>query len=156
MESIFRSSQLVALTLIIGAFIMWLADRFATQNKNNSITKSFVVGLFQSLALIPGMSRSGMTISGGLFVGLKREDAIRFSFLLAIPILLGTGIKKLIDLIQANLINDLGVSVLVGSISAFVFGLLAIHFLITYLKKHNFNVFIVYRIILALIILLTI
>ena len=154
METVFRSSELVASTLVIGALIMFFADRYnnkKTINKNQlSIKKSFLIGLFQSLALIPGMSRSGMTISGGLFNGLSREEATRFSFLLAFPILFGSGIKKLLDLYNENMLVDFGTPLIFGSISAFLVGILAIHFLIKFLKTHTMKIFIIYRILLAL------
>ena len=157
METVFRSSELVASTLVIGALIMFFADRYnnkKTINKNQlSIKKSFLIGLFQSLALIPGMSRSGMTISGGLFNGLSREEATRFSFLLAFPILFGSGIKKLLDLYNENMLVDFGTPLIFGSISAFLVGILAIHFLIKFLKTHTMKIFIIYRILLAILIL---
>ncbi len=155
METIFRSAKLVALTLIIGSIVMHYADKKSKQDSNLDSKKSFLIGLFQSLALVPGMSRSGMTISGGLFLGLKRENAARFSFILAIPILIGTGMKKLLDLLQANVVySDFGMLLVVASVTAFVSGLLSIHFLISYLKNNDFNKFVVYRIILAICILI--
>jgi undecaprenyl-diphosphatase len=95
-----------------------------------------------------------MTISGGFIAGLKREEAIRFSFLLAFPILLGSGLKKLIDLINEGLFNTIGLEIIVGSIASFVVGLLAIHFLIRFLKNHTMVVFVWYRIFLAVLILI--
>lgn len=158
METIFRSSYLVAITLILGSLIMFFADKLSKQNGEIGILKSLGIGFFQALALIPGMSRSGMTISGGLFLGLKREESVRFSFIIAIPILLGTGLKKFLDLIQSEQLfsGDMGISIIVGSIVAFSSGLFAIHFLINFLKKNDFKKFIIYRILLAIIILLTI
>jgi undecaprenyl-diphosphatase len=154
METVFRSSLLVSFTLILGSIIMFAADKFAKQNKDINLKNAFVIGLFQCLALIPGMSRSGMTISGGLLMGLNREKAARLSFLIAIPILLGSGLKKMFDLIASNqLFGSLGFEILIGSIFAFLSGLLAIHFLITYLKKHDFKIFIFYRLALAIVIL---
>ncbi len=152
MDTIFRNSLLVAGTLVFGAFIMYLADKFSNENKKLTIKNSIVIGFFQSLALIPGMSRSGMTISGGLLMGLSREMAIRFGFLLALPVLLGSGFKKIIDLGERGLLNSIGFEILIGSISAFIFGLLAINFLVNYLINNSFSIFIYYRLILALII----
>lgn len=154
MDTIFRSSLLVALTLVLGSAIMFLADRFS-KNKFDEITvkKSIIIGFFQSLALIPGMSRSGMTISGGLLTGINREEAIRFSFLLAVPVLLGSGLKKMVDLGTSDILSAIGPNLLIGSIVSFFVGLFAIKFLISYLKSHNFNIFIYYRLILAALIL---
>jgi undecaprenyl-diphosphatase len=113
-----------------------------------------LIGLFQSLALIPGMSRSGMTIAGGLFSNLGREQATRFSFLLATPVLLGSGIKKFLDLQSDGILNSVGIELLWGTVAAFIVGLLAIHFLIKYLKNHTLKVFVWYRVVLAILILL--
>lgn len=157
METIFRNSLLVALTALLGAVVMYFADKFNQKilsKQNLNYKKSFIIGLFQSLALIPGMSRSGMTISGGLFMNLKRETAVRFSFLMAIPILLGSGAKKFLDLYQTNALNDLSFSLFVGVVTAFVSGLWAINFLIKYLKNNSFKNFIIYRIVLAAVIVL--
>jgi len=149
MDTIFRNSLLVAGTLVLGAGVMYLADRFSRQDREITIKNSLMIGLFQSLALVPGMSRSGMTISGGLFLGLKREVAIRFSFLLAIPVLLGSGLKKMMDLGSSGLLESVGGELIVGSVVAFVVGLIVIRFLITYLKNNSFKLFIYYRLILA-------
>jgi undecaprenyl-diphosphatase len=150
MESIFRSTTVVALTLILGAIIMLVAEKFIKTGDLN-IKNSFAIGLFQSLALIPGMSRSGMTISGGYFMGIKKDLAIKFSFLLSIPIIAGSGLYKLLEIIgDTELFVSIWQQLLVGSISAFIFGILSIDFLIKFLKNHTFKGFVIYRIILAL------
>jgi undecaprenyl-diphosphatase len=118
-----------------------------------STTKGFSIGLFQCLALIPGFSRSGSTISGGLFVGLNRESATRFSFLLSLPIIFGSGLKKMLDLYQGGALAQVESSLFIASLFAFISGLLAIHYLLKFIKKHSLNYFGVYRIILAVIIL---
>jgi len=158
MDTIFRNGQLVAYTLLIGALIMMYADKVVQKRKQKSeyvpktltIGKSIAIGLFQSLALVPGMSRSGMTISGGYFLGLSKETAIRFSFLLSIPIIVASGLLKLIDIIQNPTLVSGGFVVLgAGALSAFVFGWLAIDFLLKFLKTNSFKIFIIYRVILA-------
>lgn len=154
METIFRNVHLVALTLLLGSLMMFAAEKYAKQNSALTVGKGLVTGLFQVLALVPGVSRSGATISGGLFSGLKREDAARFSFILSFPIILGSGLKKLLDLYKAHELVTLGASLWVGSIVAFVVGLAAIHFLITYLKKNTLNLFVAYRILLVLAIII--
>jgi len=108
----------------------------------------FKVGLFQTLALIPGFSRSGATIAGGMLLGLNRNDATRFSFLLALPIILGSGSKKLLEMISSSA-EVAWVPLGVGAFTAFVVGLLAIHFMITFVRKHTLWPFIWYRITLA-------
>jgi undecaprenyl-diphosphatase len=156
MDTLFRSSFLVAMTLIFGGLIMFFAEKFAKKiidKKDLSVKRGIGIGFFQSLALIPGFSRSGMTISGGLFLGLKREDATRFSFVLAFPILLGAGLKKLLDLGSVGILESVGTELLVGSAVSFLVGLLAIHFLVTFLKKHTLNAFVIYRFVLAVVVL---
>jgi undecaprenyl-diphosphatase len=154
METTFRSTLIVAGALIVGSLIMFYSEKFIKVVGNLNVPKSLIVGLFQSLALIPGMSRAGMTISGGYFMGLSKEFAIKFSFLLSVPIIIGSGAIKLRELVMnAELINQIGLQLIFGSISAFVFGLLAIDFLIKFLKKNTFKWFIVYRIALALLLI---
>jgi len=161
METIFRSTSLVALTLVIGALIMLVADKVLQKRiKNNSqgmnsISKTIGVGLFQCLALVPGMSRSGMTISGGYILGLTKENAIRFSFLLSIPIIVGSGLVKLLDIIKdPSLVQGDMTTLIVGALSAFIFGWIAIGFLLKFLKTNSFKAFVVYRIILAILLLI--
>jgi undecaprenyl-diphosphatase len=119
-----------------------------------SFKKGFFVGLFQCLALIPGFSRSGSTISGGLFMGLDRETATRFSFLLSLPIIFGSGLKKIFDLYQTGALAQVESSLFIASLFAFISGLLAIHYLLKFIKNHSLNYFGVYRIILAIVILI--
>src|SRR3989344_159372 len=98
METTFRNPMLVALTLIIGSIVLFIAERVGKGDKGIHGRKGLGIGLFKVLALVPGFSRSGATISGGLFLGLSKVEATRFSFLLSIPILLGSGLKKLTEL----------------------------------------------------------
>ena len=146
METIFRNVDLVALALILGSILFWFAQKISKQDKILSLGRGVVIGFFQCLALVPGISRSGATISGGLITGLTKEETIRLSFLLSVPILLGTGLKKLFEVRQDLLTTDLGLSLFLGSITAFMVGLLSINFLIKYLKNHSLNLFIWYRI----------
>jgi len=154
METVFRNISLVALTLIIGSVIMYLADialRKKEEAKDITVYKSILVGIFQALALVPGMSRSGMSIAGGYFLGLSKEMAVRFSFLLSVPIIVGSGLIKLHDIVQnPSLVNGQISILLVGALSAFIFGWIAIDFLLKFLKTNSFKVFIVYRILLAI------
>lgn len=143
METVFRNVLLVAIMLAVGSFIMLLSEYFSTKDKTLTLKNGFIIGLFQCLALIPGMSRSGMTISGGLFTGLSREEATRFSFLLSFPIILGSGLKKAFD------IQSFDLSFGLAFLTAFIVGLAAIHFLIKFLKNHSLRAFAWYRILLA-------
>ncbi len=154
METAFRSPHLVAYTLIAGSLVM-LGAEYLSRAKERVITwkEGLVIGLFQCLALVPGMSRSGMTISGGMFLGLSRAEAARFGFLLAIPILAGSGLKKLLDLAQDGALATMGTPLAVGFVVAFVSGLLAIHVLLAIVRRTPLTVFVVYRVLVAILIL---
>ena len=151
METLFRNPLLVAGTLVGGSILFMYAEWVYTrseQNNDMNVGKGLKIGFFQSLALIPGMSRSGSAIAGGMLLGLTRHEATRFSFLLAIPVILGAGIKKLLELMgSSDPIPWLSVGI--GSFVAFVVGLLAIHFMLSFVKRHTLWPFIWYRIILA-------
>jgi undecaprenyl-diphosphatase len=157
METVFRNAVLVAWTLIIGALIFlfaeWVGKRYQEQEEIPTFAKAIGIGFFQALALIPGMSRSGMTISGGLFLGLSREAAARFGFMLSLPIILGSGGKKFLELWGTGAFDSGAVAIIWGSVAAFVSGLLAIHFLLKFVKNHSLTVFAIYRIILAALVL---
>lgn len=154
MDTIFRNINLVAYALIAGSILMYFADRFAKQDKELSVNNGWKIGLFQVLALVPGMSRAGSTISGGLLLGLSREAAARFTFLLSFPIILGAGSKKALDLNNAGVFMDSGMAILISAISAFVIGMLSIHYLLKFLKTHTLKVFFIYRLVLAVLILI--
>ncbi len=146
----------IATMLIVMGIFLFIADRVGSQRKDMrhlGITDSIVVGLSQCLALIPGASRSGSTIMGGLFAGEKRETAARFSFLLSIPAIAASG---LLELREASRIipPDSYLPLLLATVLAGIVGYLCIWFLIAYLKKHNTNLFVIYRIILGTLILI--
>lgn len=151
MDSVFRNGLLVAAVLVLGSLLFiyaeWVYYKSVPQNVM-TVKKGFQIGLFQCLALVPGMSRSGASISGGMLLGLSRSEAARFSFLLAIPILMGSGSKKLIDLIQSKEQIE-WMSLVIGSSVSFIVGLLAIHFLLTFIRRHSLWPFIWYRLLLA-------
>ena len=107
-----------------------------------------LIGLFQALAIIPGVSRSGITITIALLLGLRRTSAAKFSFLLSTPIILGAGIKEFPNLLN----NGLNTSILIGVLVSAVSGYLAIKYMLKYLENRSYNIFVGYRIILALII----
>lgn len=160
MDTVFRGTHVVAAALILGSVLFYFAEKVAKKNsltpslnENISIRKGLYIGLFQCLALLPGFSRSGSTISGGLFNGLKREDAARFSFLLSIPIILGSGLKKVFEIYSTPDFATTEQSLIIASLFAFFTGILAIHFLLKFLKNHSLNWFGVYRVILAVVIL---
>jgi undecaprenyl-diphosphatase len=151
MGGLFRNPVLVACVLIAGSLFFMYAE-YVYQNSFHTgevdVRTGFKIGLFQTLALIPGFSRSGATIAGGMILGLSRSDAARFSFLLALPVILGGGAKKVLELISSD-VSVAWTPVLFGATTAFIVGLLSIHFMITFVRKHTLWPFIWYRIILA-------
>lgn len=147
-----RSVEVVAWALIIGSAVFALAEYFGRKNTLQEVLPhtGLRVGFFQAMALLPGMSRSGMAISGGLLFGLTREEAARFAFLLSFPIILGAGGLSLFQLSTNGILAELGLSILAAAFAAFTSGLLAIHYLLKYLRNHTLGIFIVYRLILAI------
>ncbi|MBI2618173.1 undecaprenyl-diphosphate phosphatase [Candidatus Kaiserbacteria bacterium] len=152
MQTSFRSAELVAWMLLFGAALFWVAERLSTGHRELNVRRGFWIGMFQTLALIPGMSRSGSSIAGGLLLGLSRVEATRFGFILGFPIIFGSGMKKLLELGSSGALIELGVPLFIGAFTALVTGFFAIHFMVLYLKNHTLNVFVVYRVILALLI----
>ncbi len=161
-ETAFRSSALVATALIFIGIIMLIAEGYAKRIKNkimlNGVTtqQSLAIGFSQALAVIPGVSRSGATITTGLFTGMDRVAATRFSFLLGIPIMFGAIMDTLLTKSALGNINDQKTIFIVGIVTAFVSGLFAIGFLLKYLARHTLSVFAYYRILLGLFILIII
>lgn len=159
-ESSFRSSGLVAFNLIwVACFMLlaeWYARRYERKRLLSSLTKTdaAVIGLAQAAAIVPGISRSGSTITTGLFLGLDRVAATRFSFLLGIPITAGAILKVLSQGDTATYISNEPYVFLVGIITALLSGLVAIQFLLRYLAKHSLALFAYYRIGLASVVLL--
>lgn len=158
MATVFRTPEIVAGALILGSFLMLAAEHLPKTSADRELTfgRGFSIGLFQALALVPGMSRSGSTISGGLLAGFDRQTATSFSFLLGLPILLGAGGKKFLDLISSGALSTLGLPLFVASVVAFFSGLLAMHVLIRFVRDHRLDWFAGYRIILAVVVLLLI
>jgi undecaprenyl-diphosphatase len=150
METVFRNPLYVACALVAGSGLFAYAEYvFAIREREPlSVWSGTKVGFFQVLALVPGVSRSGATISGGLLLGLTRMEAIRFSFLLSIPILLGSGLKKFIEIVHAH--DGVSLAALgAGSFVSFTVGLISIHFLLVFLRTNSLWPFIWYRLALA-------
>ncbi len=152
-----RSAGIVAITLLIGAAIMWLADRRGPQDRpldRLTFRAAGGIGLAQALALVPGISRSGISISAGMFAGLTRESAARFSFLIATPVTAAAGVYEAYSLIRGDSPGTVEIAPLVvGMVAALVSGLIAIHVLLRFLRTNRLTVFIVYRIVLAAILI---
>ena len=148
-----KNLLLIGSMLIIVAFFMALAEKKAIHQKTLTDIKlkdALLIGFAQSLALIPGTSRSGATITAGLFLGLDREAAARFSFLLSIPAILGSGLLQMVKVIPL-LSTDNAVSLATATIVSGISGYAAIAFLLTYLRTRSTGAFIIYRIILGII-----
>lgn len=149
-ENSFRDVKSVVAFSILGTVIMFIAEKFSIYSINVlNLKKSFLIGLFQSLALFPGVSRSGATISAGMLFGLTREEAARFSFLLSVPIVLAASLFKILSTGEELIMQPLVIT-LAGLVTSFVGGLLVIKFLMKFLKTNSLYIFIGYRIILAL------
>lgn len=152
-ETIFRSPLIIMSMLAIFAIILWSADYLGKKQKSIEhidIKTSIIIGLAQVFALIPGVSRSGITITAGLFKGFSREAAARFSFLLATPIVIAAGVLKLSKLHVSNLTISFWMAIIFSAISGFI----GIHFLLNFVKKSSFKIFVFYRIALAIVILI--
>lgn len=147
-EGPFRSLGVIAATLIAGGIIFLLVERWASVRKKAeqaTLTDAFVIGLAQSMALVPGVSRSGATIVAGMLLGLSRVEAARFTFLLSIPIILLAGGKKLLDVVSGEAGEVHLNLVLIGTAAAAVVGYLTIKYLLRFLASHRLDVFAYYR-----------
>lgn len=153
--SITKNLYLIAGSLIVFAIILAIAEKVADHKrdmKDLRLAESLLIGIAQAFALIPGASRSGTTITGGLFMGLNRSDAARYSFLLSIPAVLTSGLFELyrgFDFLQASTVINL----IAATIAAAVSGYFAIDFLLKFLKRHSTIIFVYYRIALGLLII---
>ncbi len=158
-ESTVREPAIVAVMLVIGGAILWLADRWGWKRRpidSLSFPGAFGIGCSQALALVPGISRSGITISAGLFLGLTREAATRFSFLMSMPVIAGAGIFEARKLLQhdPNAPSPELNLIVIGFIAALVAGLVAIKFLLEFVRRQSMSLFVIYRIILAIVVFL--
>lgn len=153
-ETTFRAPWILALTLIIFAILLFIADRKAKQNikDNLSLKIMLLVGCAQALALVPGVSRSGITITAALFLGLSRSLSAKISFLLSMPIIAGAAVLK----ISHISLSQIDTALIAGFLSALIGGFLVIKFLMKYIQKHNFDIFVYYRILLGILILIKI
>ncbi len=153
-ENIFRESIiLISCSLAIMGILIYLGDKWAdkhyrieTDFEHISLIQALLIGLSQALAIIPGFSRSGTTILTARLLGLSKTAATKFTFLLSVPIIAGATILEVGNL-------ELSIETFMGVFIAFVVGIFSIKFLLNYIKKHDFSVFAVYRVIFAIIIL---
>ena len=156
-EFYLRNPWIVALMLIIVGIIFIVVEKYAKQQltlKTMTWKQALVVGIAQIISLIPGTSRSGITMVTGLAMDMKREQAARFSFLIALPIFFGATLKKGYDLSKIDIGSNEWGLILVGLITAFIVGYFCIKYLLKYLQKHTLDIFAYYRFALAAIIII--
>jgi undecaprenyl-diphosphatase len=158
-ETKLRNPLVLSITMIGLALLLWLAEKRAKLKKelqNIGFLDALSIGTAQALALVPGTSRSGITITTGLFRGLTREAAARFSFLLSAPIIAGAALKKILDLRHSGIPGGDHLPMLLGFLASLMTGYLTIKLLLRFLQKNTLYIFVVYRILLGVVILLLI
>jgi undecaprenyl-diphosphatase len=150
------SIKIIAITLIVFGIILFISDKINHSKilyKDLNIKSSLIIGLFQIISLIPGVSRSGITLTAGRFLGYSRFEAAKFSFFLSIPTTAGACFLGVLDLIKTNN-SDLNYIAIIAFITSFLSSYLTIKFFLSFISKFNLNIFIYYRIILGTFILL--
>lgn len=155
-EANVRRAGLVAILLVVGAAILWLADRWGPRTHRLDDLRfrgAIGIGAAQALALFPGVSRSGISISAGLFAGLDREGAARFSFLMATPITALAVLYETVKLVRGDVAGAEIAPLVAGVVSAFLAGIVAISFLLRYVRTHSYGIFVAYRLVVAAIVL---
>ena len=155
-ESNFRSSEVIAYSTIGFGLLLLAADRMASDHKGivqMTLTAALIIGIFQAFALIPGTSRSGITITAALFLGFQRQSAARFSFLISIPLILAAGLLKTKELVEQTTQVDwteIGLAALISAVSAYV----CIYFFLAMINRIGMMPFVVYRLILGAVLLI--
>lgn len=148
-DSLGKMPLLIAIALILMGIILYIVDKKApnkTKYEDMNFKQTFLIGLSQALAFIPGVSRSGITMTTGRIMGVDRASTAKYSFMLSAPIVLGATIYKFKDFV-------FGIPFIVGVLASFIVGLLVIKFLLQYLQKGSFKIFAIYRVIVGIIII---
>lgn len=156
-EMIRSNFYIIAIALIVMGVIIYWIDKYSKQKKeirDMSWKDAIIIGCSQVAALIPGFSRSGTTIAAGRALNLKREDAAKFSFYLSAPVVLGAVIVQLLKGDTISVITANIAPFVIGVLVSFIAGLLCIEFLLKYLKKHDFKIFMWYRVLLGIVVIL--
>lgn len=154
-----RNNTFIAINLFVFGAIMWASDSLCKESESEVLKesgqwkKALLIGLFQSVALFPGVSRSGITLTTARFMGISREEASRFSFLLSLPLIIGGGILKLPKVINETDAFNI-YTCLFGILISFIVGLITIHFFLKFIKKIGLVPFAIYRFIMAIVILI--
>ncbi len=157
LEDVIREVGLVAVMLVIGGAILWLAERTGKRQKlalDLTFVQAVAIGAAQAIALVPGISRSGISISAGLFAGLRRDEAARFSFLMATPITAAAAAYEVLKAVRGEGVTIQAGPMLAGLVMSFAFGVLAIAVLLRFLRTRSTDLFVVYRVILAAVVLI--
>lgn len=158
-EDILTQPIIIAIALMVMGIILYIVDE-KSKNKTDyddlTFKQTFLIGLSQALAFIPGVSRSGVTMTMGRTLGVKREAAARYSFILSAPIVLAATIFKIGDFIEYFIVADTKavIAFIVGVLASFVVGIFVIKFLLNFLEKGSFKVFAIYRFILGIIVII--
>ena len=150
---LFRDPLFIAFTLAAFGLLLYISDRFSRRNtsvEDMNLTDCIIIGLAQALAIIPGVSRSGITITGAMFRNFKRDEAARFSFLLAAPLIAGAGIFESRHLAYSDVASA---PFIAGFIASAVFSFLAIKYILKFVRKQSYALFVIYRLILAALII---
>ncbi|MBV8809750.1 MAG: undecaprenyl-diphosphate phosphatase, partial [Acidobacteriaceae bacterium] len=156
-EGPWRNFFVIGIAMIVIGLLMGIADRFGKE-KNGldqmSWWDAIIIGIAQALALVPGVSRSGITITAARFRRLDREASARFSFLLSAPVIAGAAAKDALDLRKnGGLPQDMQLPWALGILTSAVVGILVIAFFLKYLRRHNLNIFVWYRVISGIIVI---
>ena len=149
LEDILTKPIIIAIALIVMGIVLYFVDKKAESNtdyKQMTLKQTFLIGVSQALAFVPGVSRSGVTMTTGRLMGIKRESVAKYSFLLSTPIVFAATIFKFKDFVFS-------IPFVIGVLTSFIIGLVVIKFLLEYLKKGSFKAFAIYRVIFGLIIL---
>ncbi len=156
-ETTFRQPWLVTVTLTVGGLLLLLAEKMGKRNREFntiSIRDGMLIGVAQAIAIIPGVSRSGITMTAGLLLGIDRSAAARFSFLLSAPVILGAGIYHMPTILSQGLQSGQSMLYITGFLSSAVSGYLFISFLLRFVQKRSLAFFAYYRFVLAALVLL--
>ena len=157
-EDFLTKPLIIAIALIVMGIILYLVDKNAkseTDYENMTFKQTFLIGLSQALAFIPGVSRSGITMTTGRAMGVKRESTAKYSFMLSAPIVLAATVFKLGDFIDYFAVASTTgiIAFVLGVLVSFIVGIIVIKFLLNYLKKGSFKIFAVYRVVVGLLVI---
>lgn len=157
-EGILTQPLIIAIALIVMGIILYIVDKNAknkTDYENLSFKQTFIIGLSQALAFIPGVSRSGITMTIGRLMGVKREAAAKYSFMLSAPIVLAATVFKLNEFIEYFAIANITgiIAFIMGVLASFIVGILVIKFLLEFLRNRSFKVFAIYRIVIGILVI---